>query len=173
MSEASSPSTLGIREALRGIGLTGITIFVGICVASAVFTPAAAVLVLLWAWASGTPWRDIGLVRPESWLRGLAIGVALGLAEKVLLKAVILPLLGAPAVSGAFGDLAANPRRALFLIFYVTIGAGFCEELIFRGYLFERLGRLIGTSPLARTAGVIVATAFFAGLHYQQGLAGI
>jgi membrane protease YdiL (CAAX protease family) len=163
----------GIARGLRGFGPVGGFAFLGICAASALFTPAAAVLVLLWAWASRTPWREIGLVRPESWLGGLVLGILLGLAEKFLLKAVILPLLGAPPVIGVFGDLAANPGHALFLVAYVIIGAGFCEELVYRGYLFERLGTLFGDSLPARIAVVVLSTAFFAGLHYQLGLSGV
>lgn len=158
---------------LRAFRPAGALAFVAICAASAVFTPAAAALVLLWDRVSRTPWRAIGLVRPGSWLNGLILGIALGLSEKFLLKAIVLPLLGAPPTNAMFGDLSTNPRRALFLVVYVIIGAGFCEELVFRGYLFERLGKLFGQSPAAQGAIVLLSTAFFSGLHYQQGAAGI
>ena len=32
----------------------------------------------------------------------------------------------------------------------MIVGAGFGEETIFRGYLFERLGKLFGTGPAQR-----------------------
>ena len=162
-----------IAQNLAGFGPAGTLVFLAICGASAVFTPAGAALVLVWAWLSLTPSRNIGLVRPGSWMNGLLLGVLLGLSEKFILKAIILPLLGAPPAIAAFGDLAANPRRTLFLVTYVIIGAGFCEELIFRGYLFERLGRLLGDSLLARCLIVALSTMFFAGLHYQQGRYGV
>ncbi|HWY16658.1 MAG TPA: CPBP family intramembrane glutamic endopeptidase [Rhizomicrobium sp.] len=170
-----TPSTLRdiIARRLSGFGPLGTLVFVAICAVSALFAPGAALLVLLWTWASRTPWREIGLVRPGSWLNGLLIGIALGLAEKLLLKAVILPLLGAPPVNAMIGDLSANPKRALFLIFYVMIGAAFCEELVFRGFLFQRLGRLLGDGAPARIAIVLLSTAFFASLHFQQGPSGI
>jgi uncharacterized protein len=162
-----------IAQSLRGIGPAGIVAFVAIAAASAVFVPLAAALVLVWTWISRTPLRNIGLVRPVSWLNGLAIGIVLGLAEKFLLKAIVLPLLGAPAVNPMFGDLANNPRRALFLVFYMLVGAAFCEELVFRGFVFDRLGKLLGTSNFAQIAVVILSTAFFGALHYQQGISGI
>ncbi len=158
---------------LRGFGIAGTIVFLAITASVTVFTPLAGALVLVWAWLSRTPWRQIGLVRPESWLRGLLIGVALGLAFKFAMKAVVLPLLGAPAVGSALGDLAANPRRALFLIGYMIVGAGFCEELVFRGYLFERLGKLWGDGAGARLMILLATTLFFAGLHYPQGVPGI
>jgi membrane protease YdiL (CAAX protease family) len=55
----------------------------------------------------------------------------------------------------------------------MLLGAAFCEELIFRGYMFERLGKLLGPSFLAQMAVVILSTAFFGALHYQQGISGI
>jgi membrane protease YdiL (CAAX protease family) len=162
-----------IAHSLRGIGPVGIVTFVAIAAASAVFVPLAAALVLAWAWMSRTPLRNIGLVRPMSWLNTLAIGIALGIAAKFLMKALLLPLLGAPAINPIFGDLAANPGRAIFLVFYILIGAAFSEELVFRGYMFERLGGLVGTSLLAQIVVVILSTAFFGALHYQQGISGI
>jgi membrane protease YdiL (CAAX protease family) len=162
-----------IAQSLRGIGPAGIVAFVAIVAASAVFVPLAAALVLVWTWISRTPLRNIGLVRPVSWLNGLAFGVALGLAEKFLMKAILLPLLGAPAVNPMFGDLAHNPRRAIFLVFYMLVGAAFGEELVFRGYMFERLGKLLGTSLFAQIAVVILSTALFGALHYRQGISGI
>ena len=163
----------GIAQSLRGFGPAGIVAFAAIAAASAAFVPLAAALVIVWTWVSRTPLRNIGLVRPVSWLNGLAIGIALGLAEKFLMKAIVLPLLRAPAVNPMFGDLAHNQRRAIFLVFYMLVGAAFGEELVFRGYMFERLGKLLGTSLFAQIAVVILSTAFFGALHYQQGISGI
>ena len=55
----------------------------------------------------------------------------------------------------------------------MIVVAGFGEETVFRGYLFERLGRLFGRGTGA-TAGIVLLTAgWFALLHYrEQGLAG-
>lgn len=162
-----------IEQSLRGVGPAGIVAFVAIAAASAFFIPLAGALVLVWTWISRTPLRNIGLVRPTSWLNGLAIGLALGLSEKFLMKAIVLPLLGAPAVNTMFGDLANDPRHVIFLIFYMLLGAAFCEELVFRGYMFERLGKLLGTNFSAQIAVVILSTMFFGALHYQQGISGI
>jgi membrane protease YdiL (CAAX protease family) len=174
---ATQGSKLPLREraalSLRGFGLVGLGTFVAIATASALFVPLAAALVLAWAWLSDTPMHSIGLVQPKRWLGGLAVGVVLGLAAKFLMKAIVLPLLGAPAVNSMFGDLSGNPRRLVFLVLYMLVGAAFCEELVFRGYLFERLGKLLGTTVLGQIAVVTLSTAFFGALHYQQGVSGI
>ena len=51
--------------------------------------------------------------------------------------------------------------------------AGFGEETVFRGYLFERLGKLLGSSARAKAAIVLLTAAWFGLAHYRdQGLAG-
>jgi membrane protease YdiL (CAAX protease family) len=55
----------------------------------------------------------------------------------------------------------------------VTVGAGFGEETVFRGYLFERLRKLFGPGASATTAIVLLTAGWFGLGHYPvQGLAG-
>jgi membrane protease YdiL (CAAX protease family) len=62
------------------------------------------------------------------------------------MKAVIMPLFGAPEINQAFHYLAGN-RSAIPVTLWLPIaGAGFGEETIFRGYMFERLYKLLGRS---------------------------
>ena len=37
----------------------------------------------------------IGYVRPKSWVRTIAVGIVFGIAFKFLMKAIVMPLLGA------------------------------------------------------------------------------
>ncbi len=105
--------------------------------------PLSGVLVLVWVWRSRTPWREIGYVRPQSWTRDLAIGIALGIAFKFLMKAIVMPLLGAPPINQAFHYLAGNRAALPGAVYLVLAGGGFGEETVFRGFLFERLGKLV------------------------------
>src|SRR2546427_5959142 len=73
----------------RGVGPLGIlAMLVIVLVGNYPVAPAGALLVLLWVRWSRTPWRDIGYVRPESWPRDVAVGIAFGIAFKFLMKAV-------------------------------------------------------------------------------------
>ena len=47
---------------LRGFGPLGIVAMVVIVLADTIVTPLSGMLVLLWAWRSHTPWREIGYV---------------------------------------------------------------------------------------------------------------
>ncbi|HXL34682.1 MAG TPA: CPBP family intramembrane glutamic endopeptidase [Gemmatimonadales bacterium] len=56
----------------------------------------------------------------------------------------------------------------------MIVGAGFGEETVFRGYLFERLGKLLGSDLRAKTLTVLTSTALFALGHYSlQGISGV
>lgn len=56
----------------------------------------------------------------------------------------------------------------------MIVGAGFGEETVFRGYMFERLGKLLGTGAGAKTFAVIFTSTWFGLDHYAiQGLAGV
>lgn len=135
--------------------------------------PLSAVLVLVWARLSSTPWREIGYVRRKSWIGGLAVGIAFGSAFKFLMKAIVMPLLGADPINRAYHYLAGNRAAIPAALFAMIITAGFGEETFFRGYLFERLGKLFGAGAGAKTLIVLLTAGLFGLVHYpEQGLAG-
>ena len=159
-------------KALRGYGPLGIfailVIFVGQLLA-----PLSAVFVLIWAKLSRTPWCEIGYVRPRSWLGGIAIGATMGIAFKLLMKIIVMPLLDADPVNQTYHYLVGNGTAALAVVPLMVVTGGFGEETFFRGYLFERFGKLLGYSPVAKALTVLITSVAFASLHYfDQGLAG-
>jgi membrane protease YdiL (CAAX protease family) len=162
-----------LAAALRGFGPLGVVSILIILAGNAVFISFSAILVLGWARLSGTPWREIGYVRPRSWIRAAAVGIAFGVAFKFLMKIIVMPLLGADPINHAYHYLAGNRAALPGILFALIAGAGFGEETVFRGFLFERLGKLLGHGASARIAIVLLTSAFFAALHYPvQGLAG-
>lgn len=159
-------------EALRGFGPLGL-LAVLVIVASQIVAPLSAVLVLVWVRLSRTPWREIGYVRPRSWIRGLVIGIGFGVAFKFLMKTIVMPLLGADPINQTYHYLAGNTIVAALSVPQLIIKAGFGEETFFRGYLFERLGKLFGQSTGSKIATVLLTSVFFGSLHYfDQGLVG-
>jgi uncharacterized protein len=168
------PSDDRVAAGLRGFGPLGILAILAILSANLVVAPLSAVLVLLWARRSRTPWREIGYVRPDSWTGGLAIGIAFGIAFKFLMKAIAMPLLGADPINQAYHYLVGNRAALPGMLFAMIVGAGFGEETVYRGYLFERLGKLFGPGLGAKTAIVLLTSVWFGLLHYPvQGLAGV
>lgn len=158
---------------LRGFGPLGILSILIILAGNFLFLPLSAILVLLWAWLSRTPWREIGFVRPKSWPGTIGIGIVFGAAFKLVMKALVMPLLGAPAINQAFHFLVGNTAALPGILFLIIVGAGFGEETVFRGYLFERFGKLFGESTRAKTLTVVITSVGFGVIHYPfQGLAG-
>jgi uncharacterized protein len=112
-------------------------------------------------------------VRPRSWIASVAIGLAFGAALKLLMKAVVMPLLGADPINHAYHYLAGNRAALPAMLYAIVAGAGFGEETVFRSYLFERFGKLFGSTPGAKIAIVLTTAVWFGVIHYPvQGLAG-
>ena len=165
---------------LRGFGPLGILAILIIYFGNSLFTPLSAVLVLMWVWLSHTPWREIGFVRPRSWVRALAVGIVFGIALKLFMKAVMMPLFGAPPINQAFHYLVGNSAALPGVLYAVIVGAAFGEETFFRGYLFERFRKLfgahVGTGVMTgRLWLIVLLTSVWFGLeHYSlQGLPGV
>lgn len=169
---AGRPPNDRFADGLRGFGPLGI-LAIFIIVAGQIAAPLSAVLVLVWVKLSRTPWREIGYVRPQSWIGSLVVGVAVGVVLKMLLKTIVMPLLGADPINQTYHYLAGNPTAAALFVLTLIIKAGFGEETFFRGYMFERFGKLFGESPVAKVVIVLITSVVFASLHYiDQGLAG-
>ena len=161
-------------QQLRGFGPVGLLGLVIVLAGNFLVAPLSAVLVLVWARLSQTPWRALGFVAPRSWTRVVAIGIPLGVAFKLAMKAVVMPLLGAPALNARYHFLAGDAGATLWMLFTVVVVGGFGEETLFRGFLFERLDQILGTGPTARTVTVLLTSGLFALFHYrEQGLPGV
>ena len=171
------PPSGDLAADLRGFGPLGVVAMLVIVLTGNVFVtnvmvPIGAVLVLVWVRLSRTPWPAIGYVRPKSWTATVAGGMAFGIAFKFLMKAIVMPLLGADPINQAYHYLAGN-RALLPTAVWAMLIAGFAEETVFRGYLFERFGKLLGPSMAAKTSTVLLTSAWFGLGHYiVQGLAG-
>jgi uncharacterized protein len=159
---------------LRGFGPLGIISILVILAGNFIFAPLSAILVLMWRQLSGTPWHEIGYAQPRSWLRSLIVGIIFGSVFKLLMKIIVMPLLGADPINQAYHYLVGNQAALPGILFSLIIGAGFGEETLFRGYLFERLGKLFGPGVGAKILIVLITAVFFGVMHYpDQGLAGV
>ena len=158
---------------LRGFGPPGLLAFAVILAGLAIGPAVAAILVLIWARLSGTPARALGFTRPRNRAATLLGGALLGFGAKLALKAIVMPLLGAPAINARYHYLAGNTAALPGFIVLVLVSAAFGEEVFFRGYLFERIGHAMGGRPVAIAVAVTVSTVLFAAAHYpDQGLPG-
>ena len=158
---------------LRRFGPLGILAILIILAGNFVITPLSAILVLVWVKISGTPWREIGYVRPRSWVRTILLGITFGVALKFVMKALVMPLLGAPPINQAYHFVTGNSAVIPLMIYTMIVVAGFGEETFYRGWMFERLGKLFGQSTLAKIGTLLITSILFASVHYPgQGIPG-
>ena len=164
---------------LRGFGPVGIVAILAIILsgnivlANMFVVPAGATLAVIWAWRSRTPWSEIGYVRPKRWMATIAGGFAFGAALKIVMKAIVMPLFGADPINHAYRFLSGN-RAMLPVAIWGMIVAGFAEETVFRGYLFERFTKLLGHGLGERIAIVLLTSGWFGLGHLAtQGIAGV
>ena len=163
----------GTARRLREFGPLGVGAMLAIFASSLLGFVVAGMLVLVWARQSNTPLRALGFKTPRHPVVTLLAGIAIGVVMKLALKGVVMPLLGAPAMNQTYHYLVGNAAALPWLIATVLASATFGEEVFFRGYLFERLGVLLGTSRAAVLATVLITSALFALGHLpDQGLAG-
>jgi membrane protease YdiL (CAAX protease family) len=171
-SRASADDVFAAR--LRGFGLVGLLAILIILLGNLVFLPLSAILILAWVALSRTPWREIGFVRPKSWMLTIGVGIFFGVAFKFLMKSIVMPLFGADPINQAYHYLAGNRAAIPATLYLMIVVAGFGEETFFRGYLFERLGKLLGTGAVAKILIVLITSVFFGLGHYaNQGLTGV
>jgi len=159
---------------LRGFGPLGILAILIILGGNFIIAPLSAILVLIWVNLSNTPWPEIGYVRPRSWLKTIAIGIVFGVAFKFVMKALVMPLFGAPPINPVYQFVTGNTAVIPLMLYTMIVTAGFGEETFYRGWMFERFGKLFGQSTGAKIAMVLITTILFTSVHYpEQGLPGV
>jgi membrane protease YdiL (CAAX protease family) len=162
-----------VAKGLRGFGPLGLVAIAAVVAGSLVDPALGAMVAVAWAVASGTGLRELGLRKPKRLVLSIVLGIAFGAALKLAMKSLVMPLFDAPAVNPRYHFLAGNTAALPSIVAAIVVSAGFGEEVVFRGYLFERLQRLFGTSAAARTGIVIFTSALFALAHVKgQGLPG-
>src|SRR5471030_1770373 len=154
------PVDEAIARKLRGFGPLGVLAFAVIAALGPVLEPLGTVLVLAWTHASGTSWRELGFVRPKSLARTAILGIVFVCALKFFLKAIVMPLLGADPINRTYHYLAGNSAALAVMALYSLV-ASFNEETVFRGFVFERLGNLLGHNLPAKIATVLVSSTWF------------
>jgi membrane protease YdiL (CAAX protease family) len=172
--DPSPAASSDVAQRLRGFGPVGVLAVLIVLAGNLLVIPLSAALVLVWAHVAETPWRSLGFAAPRSWARVVALGIPLGVAFKLGMKAIVMPLLGAPAINARYHYIAGNAAALPGVLFAVIVGAGIGEEIVFRGFLFERLRSLFGAGRATLVAVVLFTSGLFALAHYaDQGLPGV
>lgn len=125
----------------------------------------------------GLGWRDVGFTRPTSWTNTVRLGVLAGLAIEALELFVTQPLL--VWWTGKYPDLAvlAQARGNTKLLLLLIVGswtlAALGEELVWRGYVFNRAADVFGHRGAGLGVALVIVSAAFGLAHADQGVTGV
>ncbi len=128
-------------------------------------------------WLRRFGWRTIGLSAPPSWLKTWILGIGLGVLYQLFSLGILVPILhrltGEPLNLAQLAPLRGNfVLLAISLIASWTVAA-FGEEMVFRGFIFNRLADLFGNNIAGWGVALIGSALLFGFGHRYQGLTGI
>ena len=128
-------------------------------------------------------WKGFGLKVPKgikNWMINILMALGTVILVFLIMGLIVKPILESfgltnPAgVADRFSFFMGKPLVFIgYLITVVWFGAALGEELLFRGYLLNRLVVCIGNNKLAIIIALIIHAVIFGMLHIYQGLAGV
>ncbi|MDA1330549.1 MAG: type II CAAX endopeptidase family protein [Chloroflexi bacterium] len=127
----------------------------------------------------GSNWREIGLRRPDNWLRTILQGVGAFVAAIVVIIVTELIVTNIPGLRLPAPDVTRFDALESNLPFLIIglIGAwttiAFGEELFYRAFLVTRIQQIFARSSLANWLAIIFAGAIFGVAHFAEGPVGI
>lgn len=127
-------------------------------------------------WVRKVAWRDIGFARPKNLhtiaLLGVIYGVGLQILDNYYLGPLIRQLTNTPTDLSLFKSLSGNVTALAAAIAVSWTIAAFGEELIFRGYLMNRIADVAGRNQMGWVIALVGSSLVFGIVHQYQGLSG-
>ena len=132
----------------------------------------AASVVLIWV-VNNRPFYTLGVAASSVWRLGF--GMAVLATAAVLLELQRRRVTGDAALRAEFREkiesaspLLPNNPRELWVFYTLSVTAGICEELLYRGFMIWYLSGLVGT-----VGAVLVSSGVFGMAHLYQGPKGV
>ena len=122
-------------------------------------------------------WRDVGLTRYRSWPVTIGLGVGMGALletfQLLVTQPILAKLIGRQPDLDLFRTLTGNLQMtALFIALSWTLAA-FGEEMVWRGYLMNRVADVFGRTKGAWVCSLVIVHIVFGFAHGYQGLTGV
>ena len=127
--------------------------------------------------ARGGSLRDLGFLRPRRWwtVPIWAVGIlATYIAVQALAPVLVSKFIELPAPDlSRHNPVAGNLGQALLLALALPFTASIPEEIIYRGFLMDRLTRIFGASAGGAVLTVLVQSLMFGSVHFGWGVGGV
>jgi len=128
-------------------------------------------------WLRGLTWHDVGLRSSMAWwkiaLRAVVTAVLIAVIANVLVQPFLDRLISRPVNNSRFDDLRGNVKVLLLWLAAVWTIVAFGEEMVFRGYLMNRITDLAGKTRTGWVLALLGSSLIFGLAHGYQGPAGI
>lgn len=125
----------------------------------------------------GLGWRDVGLNGEQPFLKIFIVGVMAGIGMEALELFATQPLLTKLLNKGPdleeFRRLIGNTKLLLIGIVLAWVLAAFGEEMVWRGYLTNRIADVFGRSTIGWSVAAILVILLFGLAHFPQGPTGV
>lgn len=131
-----------------------------------------ALVVLLLTWLQDRNLEALNLKRitVKTILTAIVLWIILELSMDFIVQPLITRILNEPADYTVFAGLEGKTKTYWKMLGYMWISAAIGEELLFRGYVFAQLKKIIGDKTWII---VLVSAALFSAPHLYQGTAGL
>ena len=136
---------------------------------------------LLLGWLSlrlrGLRWRDVGFTRPSNWTRAVVLGLLAGIAieaiELFITQPLFAHLMGKMPDLSDFAAVRGNWKVAGLFVILIWSLAAFGEELVYRGYLMNRVAGILKETRTAWITSLVAVNVLFGCGHIDQGATGM
>ena len=178
-----SSSSLGDWRNSRGLAIGELVVVALIFVADErhliPFSKTPFLFVFGWSslWVRRIGWRGVGLKLYRNWKRSIALGIAAGAFLEALELWVTQPLLvkwlnKQPDLE-VFRALHGNLKWTLIALAGAWTLAAFGEEMVYRGYLMNRIADLLNRTRTAWVVSLFAVHIGFGLAHAYQGITGV
>jgi uncharacterized protein len=120
-------------------------------------------------------WRELGLGTPIRWGRVVKLGAAGALAVYAIV-AIVVPFaaryFGRPDLS-AFAGIEGRIDLLIFMLVVALVNGAFAEEILFRGFLQNRLEQYLAPHGRGVWIALAVTSVLFGLAHMYQGWSGV
>lgn len=126
-------------------------------------------------WARKWDWKYFGLTR-SNWRIAIFKALLFTIGIFVLIDFLIQPLIEIYFGNIDLSQVSGIEGNFINYVLYVLLGwvfGGFCEEIIYRGYLLKRLAIILGDTNKAWLFAAVVASFVFGAAHSYQGFSGV
>ena len=133
------------------------------------------IVVLITLWAKRWDWKYFSMVRPN-WPITIFRAFLFAVGSFILIDFLIQPFIEFYIGRIDLSEVSGIEGNFINYVVYILLGwvlGGFCEEIIYRGYVLKRLAIIFGDTNKAWLLSAVMASIVFGFAHSYQGPSGI